>query len=147
VTADLNLVQELASADDFLGVVGVARPDGSVHASLVKAGVLPEPLDGEPSVGMVVTGNARKLHHLRRVGRATVVFKDGWRWASVEGAVTLLGPDDHLAKADLDLPQVVREVYKAAGGTHDDWDEFDRIMAEDRRCAVFVRTDEIRGSG
>jgi hypothetical protein len=38
---------------------------------------------------------------------------------------------------------VIRAVFKAAGGAHDDWDEFDRVMTADRRCAVFVRADWI----
>ncbi len=147
MAADLDLVEELANADNFLAVVAVTRPDGSVHASVVKAGILRDPTDREPSVGMVVAGNALKLRHLRREGRASVVFKDGWRWASVEGSVSLIGPDDLPAKADLDIPQVVRNVYTAAGGTHHDWNEFDRVMADDRRCAVFVRADKVTGSG
>ena len=33
---------------------------------------------------------------------------------------------------------VLRDIVRAAGGTHDDWDEYDRVMAEDRRAAVLV---------
>ena len=30
------------------------------------------------------------------------------------------------------------DVFTAAGGTHDDWDTYDRVMAEERRAAVLV---------
>jgi hypothetical protein len=29
-------------------------------------------------------------------------------------------------------------VFVAAGGTHDDWATYDRVMAEERRAAVLV---------
>jgi len=37
-------------------------------------------------------------------------------------------------------------VFVAAGGTHDDWDEYDRVMAAERRTAVFVHADRISGN-
>ncbi len=36
------------------------------------------------------------------------------------------------------LPGLLRDVFAAAGGTHADWDEFDRVMAAERRAAVLV---------
>jgi hypothetical protein len=148
--ADLEFVRELAAADHHLAMIAVARDDGTVHGSLVKAGILRDPCTGSPAVGMVIAGRARKLELLRGRRHATVVFRDGWRWAAVEGAVRLVGPDDHCrphgASEAPPIPEVLRAVYLAAGGTHDDWDEFDRAMAEDRRCAVFVATDAIRSN-
>ena len=41
------------------------------------------------------------------------------------------------------LRLLLREVFTAAGGTHDDWDAYDRAMAEERRTAVFVRVSRI----
>jgi hypothetical protein len=29
-------------------------------------------------------------------------------------------------------------VFSAAGGSHDDWDTYDRVMADERRTAVLV---------
>jgi hypothetical protein len=29
-------------------------------------------------------------------------------------------------------------VFTAAGGTHDDWDEYDRVMAAERRTVVLL---------
>jgi hypothetical protein len=36
-------------------------------------------------------------------------------------------------------------VFTGAGGTHDDWDTYDRVMREERRVAVLV--DPVRGYG
>jgi PPOX class probable F420-dependent enzyme len=145
--ADMDLVRELAAAGSHLAVIATTRADGTVHASLVKAGLLDDPSTGVASVGIVVAGSARKLIHLRKAGRATVVFKDGWRWAAVEGPAHLTGPGDpDDAITGPALPAVLRAIYAAAGGTHDDWEEFDRAMAEDRRCALFVEAQTITGS-
>jgi hypothetical protein len=140
--ADLELVDRLAAADHHLAVFAVARPDGTVHASVVSAGVIPDPLNGSPCVGAVLGGDSRKLHLVRKSGRATLVFKDGWEWAAVSGPVRLVGPDDG-AEFGLDVPETIRSVFRAAGGSHEDWDEFDRVMGAERRCAVFVLADTI----
>ncbi len=140
--ADLDDVTRLAAADHFLAVFAVGHPDGTVHASVVNAGPIADPVDGSPGVAAVVAGASRKLALLRRAGRATLVFKHGWEWAAVSGPVRLIGPDDG-GEHGLDVPGTIRAVFQAAGGTHEDWDEFDRVMAAQRRCAVFVRAEAI----
>ncbi len=117
-----------------------------MHASVVSAGVIDDPVDGSRGVAAVVGGGARKLELLRTSGRATLVFKSGFEWAAVSGPVRLIGPDDG-AEHGLDVPATVRSVFVAAGGTHEDWDEFDRVMAADRRCAVFARAERISSNG
>lgn len=132
----------MAEAAGFLAVFTTTRPDGTIHGSLVSAGVLDDPDSKRPSVGVVIGGGAKKLAYLRHNHRATLVFRDGWRWLAVEGTVRLEGPDDPApAGSDRSVPNVIRDVYQAAGGTHDDWAEFDRVMADDRRCAVFIALD------
>jgi PPOX class probable F420-dependent enzyme len=122
-----------------LAVVATTRTDGTVHGSLVNAGVLDDPITDLPVVGFVSAGSARKLHLLRRTGRATVVFRAGWEWVAVEGPVRLLGPDDPADEFAMDrLPTLLRDVFTAAGGSHEDWAEFDRVMAEEGRTAIFV---------
>jgi|SRR5580700_293403 hypothetical protein len=140
--ADLTEVERLAGADHHLVVLAVSRADGSVQASVVSAGVTTDPLDGTPAVGLVAIGNSVKLRLLRQTGQATAVFKDGYQWAAVSGHVRLIGPDDG-TELGLDVPETVRSVYRAAGGDHEDWAEFDRVMADERRCAVFVRAERI----
>ncbi len=139
---NLDHVARLSAADHGLAVFTVARPDGSVHASVVSAGVIDDPVDGSPGVAAVVGGGTRKLELLRQVGRATLVFKDGFDWSAVAGRVRLIGPDDG-AEYGLDVPATIRSVFEAAGGTHENWAEFDRVMAAERRCAVFVRADAV----
>lgn len=137
--ADLELVRRLSGGDHGLAVVAVARLDGRVHASLVNAGVFDGP-DG-PKVAFVARGAARKLDHIRHRGQATVVFRSGWEWVAVEGPARIVGRDD------ADLPALLRAVFTAAGGTHDDWDTFDRVMAEERRVAVLVAPQRITSNG
>ena len=139
---NLDHVARLSAADHGLAVFTVARPDGSVHASVVSAGVLDDPVDGSPGVAAVVGGGTRKLDLLRQVGRATLVFKDGFDWSAVAGPIRLIGPDDG-AEYGLEVLPTIRSVFEAAGGTHENWAEFDRVMAAERRCAVFVRADAV----
>jgi hypothetical protein len=41
------------------------------------------------------------------------------------------------------LRLLLREVFVAAGGSHDNWAEYDRVMAEQRRTVVFVTPTRI----
>src|ERR1700729_1898421 len=107
--SNLDLVRRIGAASHWLTVVATCRPDGSIHASLVNAGVIDDPVTGEPAIGMVVRGNARKLAHFRRNGRAAATFHHGWEWVTVEGPVRV-GPTG---------PGLLRAVFTAAGGTHD----------------------------
>jgi hypothetical protein len=45
------------------------------------------------------------------------------------------------------VPQLLRDVFTAAGGTHDDWATYDRVMAEERRTAVLVEMERVYPSG
>lgn len=138
----------IAAADHFLVVCVTTRADGSPQVSVVNAGVFANPIDGSPSAALVAQGRARKLANLRARPRATVVARAGWEWAAVEGATTIIGPDDVPAGYDLGrLPQLLRDVFEAAGGTHDDWDEYDRVMAAERRTAVFIAAERVYSNG
>lgn len=146
--ADLELVRRLVAADNGLAVVSVARADGTVQTSLVNAGVLDDPIHGDPVVGFVARGDALKVRLVRGGGRCTVTFRSGWEWAGVEGAATLIGPDNEVAGFDAaGVPQLLRDVFSAAGGSHDDWDEFDRVMVAERRLAVLVTPARISSNG
>jgi PPOX class probable F420-dependent enzyme len=142
--ADLDLVRRLVAADHGLAVVAVTRPDGSAQASVVNAGVLDDPTSGRPAVAFVAAGSTVKLRLLRRTRRATIVFRSGWEWVAVEGAATLIGPDDLPDGFSAEqVPQLLRDVFTAAGGTHEDWDEYDRVMAAERRTAVLIEPARI----
>jgi hypothetical protein len=41
--------------------------------------------------------------------------------------------------------RLLRDIFTAAGGTHDDWDTYDRVMAEERRTAVLIQPERVYG--
>ncbi|MCU1457844.1 MAG: putative F420-dependent enzyme [Actinomycetia bacterium] len=134
----LQEANELGRRERFLAVVSTSRADGTIQSSLVNAGVLPHPVTGQPVLGFVTYGPA-KLRNLRARPQITATFRSGWEWASVEGRAELVGPDDPEGGFDAErLRLLLRDVFTAAGGTHDDWDEFDRAMATERRAAVLI---------
>ncbi len=138
----------LAEDEHGLTVVATARADGTIQASLVNAGVMPHPATGEPVLAFVTYGRV-KLANLRARPQLAATFRNGWRYATVEGNAELAGPDDAaqwLRDAE-QLRLLLREVFIAAGGTHDNWDEYDRVMAEQRRTVVLVRPTRVYGSG
>ncbi len=140
----LDNLSRLVAADNALATVTARRPDGSVQATVVNVGVLDHPVSGEPVVGYVVYGAARKLAYWRADPSATVTVRVGWEWTTVEGTADLIGPDDPFPGFDAaGVPQLLRDVFAAAGGSHDDWDEYDRVMAEQRRAAVLVRPQRV----
>ena len=143
----MDEVRRLVAADSGLAVVVTVRPDGTPHASVVNAGVLPHPVDGEPVVGFVVADGTTKLRNLRTRPYASVVFRAGWEWVAAEGPVELAGPDDELPGLDPEAFRLLlRDIFSAAGGTHEDFDEYDRVMAAERRVAVLVRPTRVTGS-
>ncbi|MBV8927882.1 MAG: TIGR03618 family F420-dependent PPOX class oxidoreductase [Mycobacteriaceae bacterium] len=138
----------LARDERGLVVISTVRADGSVQASLVNAGVVRHPVSNDAVLGFVTYGRV-KLANLRARPQLAATFRNGWMWATVEGTAELAGPDDPapwLADAD-QLRLLLREVFTAAGGTHDDWDEYDRVMAEQRRTVVLVEPTRVYSNG
>jgi PPOX class probable F420-dependent enzyme len=136
---DLFAFAELISLDHGLCVLSTLRRDGSVQASVVNAGVMAHPLTGVKVIALVAVGGARKLHNLRADPRATIVARAGWQWAAVEGHAEILGPDDPHPGLDSEgLRVLLRDIFLAAGGSHDDWDTYDRVMAVERRAVVLL---------
>ena len=124
-------------------VVSTLRSDSTIQSSVVNAGVLAHPVDGEDVVGFVTYGK-EKLGNLRKRPQVSITFRAGWQWATVEGRAELIGPDDPNPVVDAEgLRLLLRTVFAAAGGAHDDWDSYDRTMAEQRRTAVLVRPARI----
>jgi PPOX class probable F420-dependent enzyme len=141
---DLSSFAKLASIDHGLCVFSTLRSDGSIQASVVNAGVLPHPVTGAQVVGLVAIGGSRKLRNLRADPRVTIVARAGWQWGAVDGTAEIIGPDDPYPDLDGEgLRVLLRNVFKAAGGTHDDWDTYDRVMAEERRAAVLIAPSRI----
>src|SRR5436189_5940741 len=113
--ADIERVRRFVGKDNGLVSVATARGDGGIQASVVNAGVLDHPVDGTPVVGLVAQGGSAKLRHLRARPQATVTFRSGWEWITVEGPVQLAGPDDPLDGVDGErLRLLLREIFTAA---------------------------------
>src|SRR5882757_3775422 len=137
--ADLTNYAHIVGIDNGLTIVSTTREDGSVQSSLVNSGVLTHPVTGVPVVGYVAIGGTRKLANLRLRPQTTAAVRGGWEWAAVEGAAELIGPDDPRDGVDAErLRVLLREIFQAAGGTHDDWDTYDKVMATERRTAVLI---------
>jgi hypothetical protein len=41
------------------------------------------------------------------------------------------------------LPALLRTIFVDAGGEHEDWSEYDRVMAVERRTAVLITPERI----
>jgi PPOX class probable F420-dependent enzyme len=128
----------LAKSERGLAVVATVRADGTIQSSVVNAALFAHPITGRSVVAFVTYGRV-KLANLRGRPQTTVTFRNGWRWAAVEGRAELIGPDDPQPWLDAEgLRLLLRAIFIAAGGDHDDWDEYDRAMVADRRTAVLV---------
>lgn len=142
----MTTLQEAAAlgrSEQGLAIVSTLRADSTIQSSLVNAGVLELPSAGVPVLVFVTYGRV-KIANLRARPQVMTTFKKGWQWASVEGTAELAGPDDPQPWLDPErLRLLLREVFAAAGGRHDDWDEYDRVMAEQRRAVVLVEPTRV----
>jgi PPOX class probable F420-dependent enzyme len=142
-TPSLAEAWALSRDDHGLAVVSTLRADHTIQASLINAGVLDHPSTGEPALAFVTYGRV-KLANLRQRPQVTTTFRAGWQWATVGGTAVLAGPDDPQPWLDPErLRLLLREIFTAAGGTHDDWPGYDRTMAEQRRTAVLITPSRI----
>jgi PPOX class probable F420-dependent enzyme len=141
---DLADFARLIPADHGLCVVSTLRADGTIQSSVVNAGVLEHPGTGQPVVGLVAQGGSRKLANLRARPRVTIVARGGWQWTAVEGPAEIVGPDDPREGVDPEgLRLLLRTVFMAAGGSHEDFDEYDKVMAHERRAAVLITPERV----
>ena len=143
---DLQQMRRLLGAEHGLSVVSLVRPDGTVSASVVNAGLLPHPIDGATRLGFVVAGSSYKRRRLGIEPRLTLTVRVGWEWQTADGSAELLGPLDPHPGAEVDVPELLRAVFRAAGGTHPDWAEYDRVMAAEQRTAVLVTPTRVYGN-
>jgi PPOX class probable F420-dependent enzyme len=134
----------LAANESGLAVVSTLRADQTIQASLINAGVMPHPATGDEVLAFVALGPV-KLANLRARPQLSATFRNGWQWATVEGRAELVGPDDPqpwLSEGD-QLRLLLRDVFTAAGGKHDNWDEYDRVMAAERRTVVLIQPTRV----
>jgi hypothetical protein len=138
----------VGTLDSGLCVVSTLRRDRTIQSSVVNAGVLDHPVTNQPVVGLVARGGSVKLANLRARSHTTVVVHAGFQWVAAEGTAELAGPDDDLAGIDAARVRLLlRDIFTAAGGTHDDWPTYDRVMAEERRAAVLITPVRVYSNG
>ena len=145
---DLADFTRVTSADHNFCVIATTRGDGTVQASVVSAGVMSHPANGTEVVVCVALGSSRKLANLRARPAATVVASAGGAWVTVEGRAEAIGPDDPSPGVDEEaLRLLLRDAFRAAGGEHDDWDAYDRVMIEERRTVVVITPQRVYSNG
>ena len=136
--------EALVPREHGLSTVAVGRGDRPPQVTVVNAGVLAHPMTGAAVVAFVTAGGSRKLTLLRSDPAIAVTIRAGWQWVTVEGTAELIGPDDpHPEVGDEELRLLLRSIFSAAGGSHDDWDTYDRTMREERRAAILVAPDHV----
>ncbi len=136
--ATVDDIRRLVALDHGLASLSTLRGDGSVQVTVVNAGVVDHPADGAPVAAFVSRSATVKLANLRRHPEATLLWRAGWAWVAAEGPVDVVGLDDP------GLPNLLRSVYSASGGgEHQDWAEYDRVMAAEGRVAVLLRPTRI----
>ena len=144
---DIDDVRSYLASETGLAVVSTTQADGRVLSSVVNCGVVDHPTTGQPVVALVSGGAAARLGHVRRGSEVTVTARRGWNWVAATGPADLIGPNDPTDGIDAEgLRRLLRDVFAAAGGTHDDWDEYDRVMAADERTVVLVRPERVIGN-
>ena len=143
--ASVDDIKKIVALDHGLAGLSTLRGDGCVQSTVVNAGVIDHPVSGQAVAALVGRPATHKIANLRANPTATLLWRAGWAWVAAEGTVELVGPDDPLdGIASGDLPGLLREVYSAAGGgQHDDWAEYDRVMAAERRMAVLLTPTRI----
>jgi PPOX class probable F420-dependent enzyme len=115
-------------------VVSTIRPSGTVQSTLVNVGLY------EDGVGLTTVGGSLKERNLKRNPACTVTIHHGPYWITVEGKARLRTWDDTDPET---MRRLLREIYVAAGGTHDDWETYDRVMRQERRAAVVIVPERI----
>ena len=144
---DIEEVRAYLAKENGLATVSTTQADGRVLSSVANCGVIDHPITGAPCVALVSAGGAARLGHVRRGSQVTIAIRRDWTWRSVTGPADLFGPEDLPDGIDAEaLRLLLREVFQAASGTHDDFDEYDRVMADEGRVAVFVAPERILGN-
>lgn len=141
--ADLKGFSELAARDFGLSVAVTVRADGTPQATVVNAGVVPDPVTGVEVVGFVSPSATAKLGNLRVNPAIALTVRSGWEWMTVEGTARLIGPDDPAAGIDGERQRsLIREIFAAAGVVQD-WETYEQVMREKRGTLVFVTPSRV----
>lgn len=143
----LETVRSYLTEENGLAVVSTVQADGAVLSTVVNCGVIDHPVTHEPRVAFVSGGSAARLSHIRRGSSVTVAIRRSWNWVAVTGDSELIGPNDNeLGLSSGKIRILLRDIFIAAGGKHDDWDAYDKTMRDEERTAVFITPTRLRGN-
>ena len=134
-----------ATQKDFLetnhnAVCTTFRRNGAAQLSIVTSGLY------GGGAAFTTTADRAKHRNLARDPRCTLLVSHAdWRpFLVLEGNATVLSQDNTPAE---ELRVAFRDVFRAAAGReHPNWDEYDRVMVEDRRVIVIVTPEDVYGT-
>ncbi|MFF9688763.1 PPOX class F420-dependent oxidoreductase [Streptomyces sp. NPDC014623] len=122
------------------GVLVTLKSDGRPQLSNVNHAYYPE----EGVIRVSITEGRAKTRNLRRDPRASyhVTSDDRWAWtvADVTAELTPPAADPH----DATVEQLVT-LYQDVRGEHPDWDDYRRVMVQDRRVVLTLRIEHVYG--
>ena len=145
--SDIEIFSTYLSEETGLVTVSTTQVDGKVLSSVVNCGMIEHPLTGATCVAFVSGSRAARLKHIDRGSQVTITARRGWAWSSVTGPADLIRPEQVPESIDKEqMRLLLREVFHAAGGVHDDLEEYDRAMAQERRVVVCVTPERVLGN-
>ena len=145
--SDIETFSNYLLEETGLATVSTTQADGRVLSTVVNCGMIKHPLTGSTCVAFVSGGNAARLKHVDRGSQVTVSVRRGWAWSAATGPADLIRPGSLPENINAEkMRLLLREVFHAAGGTHDDLQEYDRAMAEEKRVVVCVTPERILGN-
>ena len=145
--SDIEIFSNYLSEETGLATVSTTQADGRVLSTVVNCGMIKHPLTGGTCVAFVSGSKAARLRHIDRGSQVTVNVRRGWIWSSVTGPADLIRPESLPESIDAEqMRLLLREVFHAAGGVHDDLEEYDRAMAQEERVVVCITPKRILGN-
>jgi len=145
--SDIEIFSNYLSEETGLATVSTTQADGRILSSVVNCGMIKHPLTGDTCVAFVSGSKAARLRHIDRGSQVTVNVRRGWIWSSVTGPADLIRPESLPESIDAEqMRLLLREVFHAAGGVHDDLEEYDRAIAQEKRVVVCVTPERILGN-
>ena len=137
---ELTVTQKDFLAANHNAVCTTFRRNGAAQLSIVTSGL------HWGGAAFTTTADRAKHRNLARDPRCTLLVSHAdWRpFLVLEGNATVLSQDNTPAE---ELRVAFREVFRAASGReHPNWDEYDRVMVEDRRVIVIVTPEHVYGT-
>ncbi|MFC8229751.1 PPOX class F420-dependent oxidoreductase [Streptomyces sp. NPDC057287] len=122
------------------GVLVTLKRDGGPQLSNVNHAYYPD----EGVLRVSVTEDRAKTRNLRRDPRASyhVTSEDRRAWTVADATAELTPPaaDPHDA-----VVERLITLYRDVRGEHPDWDDYRRVMVQDRRVVLTLRIDHVYG--